>query len=78
MVVANAPLAFHIMAKPTGSACNLNCAYCFFLKKEALYPDSDFRMSDEVHETLCLPKTPSACSYGPQTPLSHRQPSPAG
>jgi len=38
------------MAKPTGSACNLNCDYCFFLKKERLYPGSAFRMSDEVHE----------------------------
>ena len=44
------PQAFHLMAKPTGSACNLNCDYCFFLKKEKLYPGSDFRMSDEVHE----------------------------
>ena len=42
--------AVHIMAKPTGSACNLNCGYCFFLKKERLYPGSTFRMSDEVHE----------------------------
>lgn len=42
--------AFHVMAKPTGSDCNLNCAYCFFLKKEGLYPDSDFRMSEEVHD----------------------------
>jgi serine-type anaerobic sulfatase-maturating enzyme len=46
-----APNAFHVMAKPTGSACNLDCAYCFFLKKESLYPGSDFRMSDEVHES---------------------------
>jgi len=38
------------MAKPTGSACNLNCAYCFFLKKEKLYPGSKFRMTAEVHE----------------------------
>lgn len=44
------PPAFHVMAKPTGSACNLACDYCFFLKKEALYPGSPFRMSDEVHE----------------------------
>ena len=42
--------AFHVMAKPTGSTCNLNCAYCFFLKKAALYPDSSFRMTDEVME----------------------------
>lgn len=44
------PRAFHIMAKPTGSACNLSCDYCFFLKKEELYPGSGFRMTDDVHE----------------------------
>jgi uncharacterized protein len=44
------PRAFHVMAKPTGSDCNLNCAYCFFLKKGRLYPDSNFRMADHVHE----------------------------
>jgi uncharacterized protein len=38
------------MAKPTGSACNLSCDYCFFLKKEKLYPGSAFRMPDDVHE----------------------------
>jgi uncharacterized protein len=50
MPLTNTPQAFHIMAKPTGSACNLNCDYCFFLKKESLYPGSNFRMSDDVHE----------------------------
>ena len=42
--------AFHVMAKPTGAQCNLECDYCFFLKKESLYPGSDFRMSDETME----------------------------
>ncbi len=42
--------AFHVMAKPTGSRCNLDCDYCFFLKKERLYPDSSFTMTDEVME----------------------------
>ena len=42
--------AFHVMAKPTGAQCNLDCAYCFFLKKEQLYPGSSFRMSDEMME----------------------------
>lgn len=45
-----APPAFHVMAKPTGARCNLDCAYCFYRKKEHLYPDSSFRMSDEVME----------------------------
>ena len=35
------PQAFHVMAKPTGSRCNLRCDYCFFLEKSALYPGSD-------------------------------------
>jgi uncharacterized protein len=36
------------MAKPTGAICNLDCTYCFYLDKERLYPDSKFRMSDDV------------------------------
>ena len=50
MSQSEVPQAFHIMAKPTGAACNLHCDYCFFLKKEKLYPGSSLRMSDEVHE----------------------------
>jgi uncharacterized protein len=46
-----APPYFHVMAKPTGAICNLDCKYCFFLSKEALYPGSPFRMTDEVMET---------------------------
>jgi len=38
------------MAKPTGAQCNLDCAYCFYRTKEGLYPDSNFRMTDEVME----------------------------
>ena len=29
---------FHVMAKPTGPICNLDCRYCFYLEKERLYP----------------------------------------
>jgi uncharacterized protein len=39
------------MAKPAGAVCNLDCSYCFFLKKESLYPGSRFRMSDAVMES---------------------------
>jgi uncharacterized protein len=50
MTSHNLPKAFHIMAKPSGAACNLDCAYCFFLKKKNLYPGSSLRMPDDVHE----------------------------
>ena len=46
----HAPPAFHLLAKPTGAICNLDCQYCFFLSKEELYPGSRFRMTDEVLE----------------------------
>src|SRR5512139_98630 len=45
------PQAFHLLAKPTGAICNLDCKYCFFLSKEMLYPGSRFRMADELLET---------------------------
>jgi uncharacterized protein len=45
-----APPAFHILSKPRGAICNLDCSYCFFLTKEMLYPNSNFRMSDETLE----------------------------
>jgi len=47
----NAPPAFHILSKPTGAICNLDCKYCFFLSKEMLYPGSRFRMADDLLET---------------------------
>lgn len=44
------PSAFHVMVKPTGAVCNLDCEYCFFLSKEMLYPGSRFRMAEELQE----------------------------
>ena len=46
----NAPPAFHLLSKPTGAVCNLDCKYCFFLSKEMLYPGSRFRMADDLLE----------------------------
>ncbi|MCX7017738.1 MAG: anaerobic sulfatase maturase [Candidatus Sumerlaeota bacterium] len=51
--VSRCPRAFHVIIKPTGSACNLDCRYCFYLPKKALYPpDTRFRMSGEVLESF--------------------------
>ncbi len=42
---------FQVFVKPMGSVCNLNCHYCYYLKKINLYPkEESFRMSDSVLE----------------------------
>ena len=45
------PIAFHLLAKPTGATCNLDCKYCFFLSKDSLYPNERTRMSNDVLES---------------------------
>lgn len=42
--------AFHVLAKPTGAICNLECRYCLSLSKEILYPGSRFRMANDLTE----------------------------
>ena len=45
----NIPEGIHVVAKPIGPACNLNCEYCFYLEKQALFGNSEnCRMSDAV------------------------------
>lgn len=47
----DSPRAFHVMTKPIGPICNLDCKYCFYLEKENLYPNtSKWRMPDSVLE----------------------------
>jgi uncharacterized protein len=47
------PNAFHVMVKPAGPSCNINCSYCYYLEKKKLYPGKkDFRMPDELLENL--------------------------
>ncbi|HEX5481970.1 MAG TPA: anaerobic sulfatase-maturation protein [Terriglobia bacterium] len=44
--------SFHIMTKPVGPICNLDCKYCFYLEKEKLYPgQSDWKMPQDVLES---------------------------
>lgn len=45
----NAGRGFHLLSKPIGPICNLDCHYCFYLEKEKLYPgETSWRMSDAV------------------------------
>ncbi len=39
------------MTKPIGPICNLDCKYCFYLEKEAMYPSGEkWKMPDDVLE----------------------------
>ncbi len=40
---------FQVMVKPIGAACNLDCDYCYYLKKADLYPRRESpRMADDL------------------------------
>ncbi|MCX6628066.1 MAG: anaerobic sulfatase maturase, partial [Candidatus Solibacter sp.] len=42
---------FQVFVKPAGALCNLDCHYCYYLRKELLYPDSkSFRMPEDLLE----------------------------
>jgi uncharacterized protein len=45
--------SMHVLAKPIGPLCNLDCKYCFYLEKETLYPKtSNWAMQSGVLETF--------------------------
>ena len=49
--MVKASRGFQVFVKPIGALCNLDCSYCYYLKKERLYPESEtFQMTDETLE----------------------------
>ena len=46
------PVAFNMMLKPAGSLCNLDCNYCYYLDKSAIYGGREPVMSEQMLETL--------------------------
>ncbi|PJB00269.1 MAG: anaerobic sulfatase maturase [Ignavibacteriales bacterium CG_4_9_14_3_um_filter_30_11] len=58
------PAPFHVMAKPIGPICNIDCKYCFYLEKENLYPENQLEknnwvMPDDVLEEYIKQKIES-------------------
>lgn len=42
---------FHIMVKPSGPLCNMECIYCYYLSKKNFFKeDENYRISDELLE----------------------------
>jgi uncharacterized protein len=49
--MAKALRDFQVFVKPAGASCNLDCHYCYYLKKKNLYPKGEsFRMPDDLLE----------------------------
>ena len=49
----NIPGTFSLLVKPASADCNLRCAYCFYLDRSALYPETKVhRMSHSVLERM--------------------------
>lgn len=60
--MAKASREFQVFVKPAGSLCNLECHYCYYLKKQHLYPKGEvFRMPDDLLEEYIVQHI-SACS----------------
>jgi len=47
--LVNIPQGIHVVAKPIGPVCNLNCEYCFYLEKQALFGTKrKYHISDDI------------------------------
>ncbi len=49
-VQLSSPAMFNLMLKPIGSACNLDCSYCYYLDKAMQYGGREPVMDDELLE----------------------------
>jgi len=63
------PPDYHLLAKPAGAACNLDCKYCFFLSKENLYAPRESPLMDEATLERYLRQLMES-SPGPQVEVS--------
>ena len=67
--MAREPRDFQVFVKPAGPLCNLDCQYCYYLKKDSLFPDTGtFRMPDILLEEYIVQHFEA--STGPVTRFS--------
>jgi uncharacterized protein len=53
--MAKASREFQVFIKPIGPICNLDCHYCYYLKKECLYPKNEkFQMPNKILENYIV------------------------
>jgi uncharacterized protein len=53
--MGRASRGFQVFAKPAGPACNLACAYCYYLEKDALFPGGrPARMTEKLLEAYIV------------------------
>ena len=65
----------HVMVKPTGALCNLDCTYCYYLsKQELLGTPEQWRISDEVLDGSWLRTRSIAIQLVTAPPDSSRTP----
>src|SRR4051794_4767898 len=46
--------SMHTTIKPVGSACNLDCTYCYYLSKEELLHQKTRRIQDDILEPFIV------------------------
>ena len=63
MGAAFSPREYLVMAKPVGPRCNLDCVYCYYKRKEALFaPDQPRLMPDVLLESFIVQRLNSSSS----------------
>lgn len=43
---------FSVMVKVCGAACNMDCDYCYYIEKDALYSGDKYKMKEDVLENM--------------------------
>jgi sulfatase maturation enzyme AslB (radical SAM superfamily) len=59
---AGIPQGIHVGAKPIGPMCNLNCEYCFYLERQALFDEKEKYWMSYLGALILAYKDPTRAS----------------